>query len=81
MYEVERRFWVNLEKAGRIWADIGDVLKKKGFTWPIYLRLLRARRDLILRYGIGELSYSLLLGEVSNAASGPLGRYILETGG
>ena len=79
--ELESQFWLGNEKPSLIWGEIGDILKRKGFTWPSYLRLLRMMKREVVLYEMGEKSHSILLGEVSNAASGPLGKYILETGG
>ena len=79
--ELEARFWVGNKKASQLWDQIGRDLRESGFTWPLFLRLLRMKRDLIVLHELGELSLTLLVGELVAAARGPLGSFILKRGG
>ena len=79
--ELEARFWSGNRKASQIWGQIGPDLKEKGFVWPIFLRLLRMKRDLIVLYECGGLSLTLFIGEIELAARGPIGSFILQRGG
>jgi len=79
--ELEAHFWSGNRKAAQIWAVIGTDLKEKGFVWPVFLRLLRMKRDLIVLHELGELSLTMFIGELELAAHGPIGAFILERGG
>ena len=79
--ELEARFWSGNRKASQIWGQIGPDLKERGFVWPIFLRLLRMKRDLIVLHECGELSLTLFIGEIELAAKGPIGSFILQRGG
>jgi len=79
--ELEARFWAGNQKAAQIWAVIGPNLKEKGFVWPIFLKLLRMKRDLIVLHESGRLSLTMFIGELELAARGQIGSFILERGG
>ena len=79
--ELEAQFWASNKKPALIWRELGRGLKPKGYSWPIYLKLLGMRRDLIVLHENGDLSLALLLMEISKAARSPIGDYLLTGGG
>ena len=79
--ELEAQFWAGNRKASQLWDQIGPDLKERGFTWPLFLKLLPMKRDLIVLFESGTLSLTLFIGEVELAARGPIGAFILARGG
>jgi len=79
--ELEAQFWSGNQKASQIWRSLKPKLTHEGFTWPIYLKLLRTRRDLIILHENGDLSMPMLIMEISAAARSPIGDFLLRVGG
>jgi len=76
--ELEARFWIGNKRASELWSQIGPELKRDGWTWPKFLRLLRLRPDLIVLFEIGKVPFNGLRDQIQEASEGRLGEILLE---
>lgn len=66
--------WYGNQLPKYLWEHWGNQLKPQGFTWQIFLRILKHRTDKVLLWNKGILTWDDLTQEIINLVEGPFGK-------
>ena len=69
--------WYGNQLPKYLWEQWGEQLKGQGYTWQIFLRVLKYRTDVVLLWNKGILKWDDLVQEFINLVEGPFGKEIV----
>jgi len=69
--------WYGNQLPKYLWEHWGNQLKTQGFTWQIFLRVLKHRTDAVLLWNKGIIKWDDLAQEFINLIEGPFGKEIV----
>jgi len=69
--------WYGNKLSKYLWEHWGEQLKSQGYTWQIFLRVLKHRTDAVLLWNRGKMKWDDLAQEFINLVEGPFGKEIV----
>jgi len=70
--------WYGNKLPKYLWDEWKDKLKPEGFTWQIFLKLIRHRTDKVVLWNKGILKWEELIRDFIDLIKGPFGKEILS---
>jgi hypothetical protein len=70
--------WAGNRLPKYFWDHWKAELKQRGFTWQMFMRVMRYRTDNILLWYRGSLPWSKLVGTIVELVEGPLGNDLVD---